>query len=148
MQVDEQQTIQSQVKSPERPTVQNIFGPPPPSDPVDVPHSSHDSKSSSAPAAHTLLIPSSLQSGSPDIKIGSETLSIGGSSTDEGDDEFARLRESREQERINRLMQKLSRSVSIQAADAQESDQLLQPEDREGTVINVVPQKPFDDAVL
>lgn len=125
----------------------HIFGPPPASNPVDVPKSKGSStKSVSAPASRVRS--PSMESASPDVRPASDTLSIGGSSTDSGDDEFARLREIRELERQKKLMEKLSRSLSNQPTDAAnpETESLLG--DR-GTVINVVPVKTnMDGAVL
>ncbi|GLV35797.1 Bestrophin 1 [Carabus blaptoides fortunei] len=136
--VDEQLTHTSQMKSPDnRPSVMHIFGPPPASNPVDVPKSKASSvKSVSAPASRVRS--PSMESASPDVRPASDTLSIGGSSTDSGDDEFARLREIREQERQKKLLEKLSRSLSNQPTDAAnpETESLLG--DR-ATVINVVP---------
>lgn len=150
-QVDEQLTLTSQIKSPEnRPSVMSIFGPPPASNPVDVPKPKSASKSISAPSsAHTAAASPSLISASPDVRPGSDTLSIGGSSTDTEDDEFARLKEIREQERQKKLLEKLSISISNQPPEMNPETESLLTADKP-IYINVVPQKPatFDDACL
>lgn len=137
------------MKSPEnRPSVMTIFGPPPASNPVDVPKQKSTSKSVSAPTTtHARVRTPSMTSASPDVRPGSDTLSIGGSSTDSGDDEFARLKELREQERQRKLLEKLSRSISNQPPDSTEIESLL---GERPVIINVIPQKPsgFDDEVL
>ncbi|XP_041972693.1 uncharacterized protein LOC121728587 isoform X3 [Aricia agestis] len=145
--VDEQATITSMAKRPEvRPTAMSIFaqGPPPPSDPVNVPsrnanHVTKESRLSSSapvnqwtredtdksPAANSLATQNSFP-GLPRQRLDSDvgaSLSAACSETvldevDGGDeelDEFDRLKSIREQHRRDKYMQKLlARSVSAQ----------------------------------
>ncbi|XP_019876312.1 bestrophin-2 isoform X2 [Aethina tumida] len=123
--VDEQQTITSQRSAQEaRPSVMNVFGPPPPSNPIDVPLAksmgdmkrNHDEEvyepyplSRSAPADNE------ANDDQPD------TVSIGGSETD-SDDDFSKLKQKRGEERMSRLRLNLTRSVSTKM---DESDPLI-----------------------
>uniref|UniRef100_A0A6P7G6Z3 Bestrophin homolog n=1 Tax=Diabrotica virgifera virgifera TaxID=50390 RepID=A0A6P7G6Z3_DIAVI len=110
--VDEQQTITSQRSFKEsRPTVMSLFGPPSPSTPVDIPHSN---------SFHTLNpnvydpfghISTSAPTASHEGNDDPDKVSIGGSVTDDDDDEFSRLRKVREEERLSRLKHTLSKSL-------------------------------------
>ncbi|XP_063636250.1 uncharacterized protein LOC134806802 isoform X5 [Cydia splendana] len=142
--VDEQATITSMAKRPEnRPTAQSLFaqGPPPPSEPVNVPSRNSYVKnngqlSSSAPtqwaapgspAATLSTQPSFVSEPEPRARLDSDvgpSLSAAGSQTlldetdgdgDGDDDSFSRLRAAREAARRDKYLQKmLARSVSAQ----------------------------------
>ncbi|XP_056630459.1 bestrophin-4-like isoform X1 [Diorhabda sublineata] len=106
--VDEQQTINSQrsFKEP-RPTVMSLFGPPSPSSPIDVPHSNSFNNLDSNIFDPFGPISRSIPGMSHD---GNDGVSIGGSVTDDDDDEFSRLKKLREEERISRMKETISRS--------------------------------------
>ncbi|XP_061705865.1 bestrophin homolog 18 isoform X1 [Cydia pomonella] len=141
--VDEQATITSMAKRPEnRPTAQSLFaqGPPPPSEPVNVPSRNSYVKNNSqlsssaptqwvapeSPAATLSTQPSFVSEPEPRPRLDSDvgpSLSAAGSQTllDETDgdadlsDSFDRLRAAREAARRAKQLQKLlARSVSAQ----------------------------------
>ncbi|XP_063379731.1 uncharacterized protein LOC134666480 isoform X5 [Cydia fagiglandana] len=142
--VDEQATITSMAKRPEnRPTAQSLFaqGPPPPSEPVNVPYRNSYVKNNSqlsssaptqwaapapgSPAATLSTQPSFVSEPEPRARLDSDvgpSLSAAGSQTllDETDgdgeeDSFSRLRAAREAARRDKYLQKLlARSVSAQ----------------------------------
>ncbi|KAJ8931044.1 hypothetical protein NQ314_016072, partial [Rhamnusium bicolor] len=102
--VDEQTTITSQRSATEsRPTVMNLFGPPSPSDPINVPQSQsfHD-------AITDVYEPfPRISTSAPDTNNETnadktDNVSIGTSDTDEEDDEFSILKRKREEERLSR----------------------------------------------
>lgn len=146
--VDEQMTITSMRNQNDtnRPTVMNIFGPPPASAPVNVPpHNDYYNRSMSATVKnndHSFIFPpgmdgTEISASAPNTHMNFEEIKqreIGGGGdghpvsgieeidvtsmppTGEIDDEFERLRLNREQERIEREKQKLARSISTQHA--------------------------------
>ncbi|KAJ8945000.1 hypothetical protein NQ318_010202 [Aromia moschata] len=96
--VDEQTTITSQKSAQEsRPTVLNLFGPP--SEPINVPHS--HSFHTAMPEVYEPY--PRISSSAPDTQDtgAAENVSIGGSETDEDDDEFGRLKRKRDEERLS-----------------------------------------------
>ncbi|XP_044737268.1 bestrophin-4-like [Chrysoperla carnea] len=104
--VDEQLTIQSMRAKEDRPHMATIFGSPPPSSPIPVPKSNNNHQqhiSTSAPAA-------------AHVRGEMDVISIDSGSTNNSvndDDEFTKLKNTREAERRERLMQKLTKSVNI-----------------------------------
>lgn len=101
--VDEQLTITSMRPNEHRPHAASIFASPPPSNPIPVPKSGNSRIrhfSSSAPDDPTEL---------------DDTISIGSASTtkSENEDDFMKLKAAREMERRDRLMQKLTKSISM-----------------------------------
>ncbi|XP_018579267.1 bestrophin-4 isoform X2 [Anoplophora glabripennis] len=137
--VDEQTTITSQRSAKEsRPTVMNLFGPPPASDPINVPqsHSFHNPMpevyepypriSTSAPDTNGNI---------PDVM---DRVSIGNSDTDEEDDEFSKLKKKRDEERLSRIKQNLSRSLSIKNDD---TEALLNR--RRSSILSTAPSTPL-----
>lgn len=140
--VDEQLTITSMRGNEPRPTAQSLFIAHASSEPVDVPTTTYLSRdymrthsgidpptsnsfifpmnnadmeyfvSASAPAAHNIECPSTAQS---QPNEGFEfNFKEGGSNDDDGEDEFEKLRLTREKERLERQKQKLARSISTQ----------------------------------
>ncbi|KAJ8966578.1 hypothetical protein NQ317_016739 [Molorchus minor] len=119
--VDEQTTITSQRSAREaRPSVQNLFGPPSPSEPINVPHA--HSFHNPMPEVYEPYprISTSAPDGNDNQPV--DNVSIGGSVTDEEDDEFSRLKKKRDEERLSRLKQNLSRSLSTKN---EETERLL-----------------------
>lgn len=104
--VDEQLTIQSMRAKEDRPHMATIFGSPPPSSPIPVPKATNNHPqhiSTSAPAA-------------ANVRGEMDVISIDSGSTNNSvndDDEFTKLKNTREAERRERLMQKLTKSVNI-----------------------------------
>ncbi|CAG9822646.1 unnamed protein product [Phaedon cochleariae] len=113
--VDEQTTITSQRSAKEpRPSVIDFFGPPSPTTPIDVPNAGSHSYETRGVDIYDPFprISTSAPGTSTDEKC-QDNVSIGGSMTDEEDDEFSRLKKVREEERLSRLKSNLSRSLSI-----------------------------------
>ncbi|XP_014209410.1 bestrophin-4 [Copidosoma floridanum] len=148
--VDEQMTMTSMRPPDNRPHVQSIFpqGPPPPSEPVDVPGSGSMSRngnlllSTSAPVSYpdsaesastARYRPTRGQMSAPGGHTGavfdsaafvrdSTRSSTASSASDNSlDDEFTRLKSEREKQRKEKVLQKLTRSVSNRASGEQSS---------------------------
>nr|CAI5850399.1 unnamed protein product [Callosobruchus analis] len=118
--VDEQTTITSHRSAKEsHPTVENIFGPPPPSKPISVPSSSMEKANSYANAIADVYEPFPKMSESApnettvtnirDSMDSADGVSIGGSVTDDEDD-FEKLKKMRGEERRQQVT--LARSHS------------------------------------
>ncbi|CAH1966532.1 unnamed protein product [Acanthoscelides obtectus] len=117
--VDEQTTLTSQRSAKEcHPTVESIFGPPPPTQPISVPSSSIHKTSSYANAIADVYEPFPKMSESApnettknirDSMDSTDRVSIGGSITDDEDD-FEKLKKMRGEER--KQLHKLARSHS------------------------------------
>nr|XP_023026168.1 bestrophin-4-like isoform X1 [Leptinotarsa decemlineata] len=118
--VDEQTTITSQRSAKEsRPSVMNLFGPPTPSTPIDVPLSYDHQTANENVYDPFSRISTSAPGTSGDGKgvDNADNVSIGGSVTDEEDDDFSKLKKVREEERLSRLKLGLSRSLSTKGED-------------------------------
>ncbi|CAH0559983.1 unnamed protein product [Brassicogethes aeneus] len=127
--VDEQQTITSQRSARDaRPSVMNLFGPPPPSLPIDVPlvKSLGDMNIENDPAYEMYPFSRSAPEADEMKDDQPDRVSIGGSETDtESEDDFSQLKKRRDEERLSRLkLNLLARSMSTRVGQ-DEVDPLL-----------------------
>ncbi|XP_030745652.1 bestrophin-4-like isoform X2 [Sitophilus oryzae] len=123
--VDEQNTITSQKQGDKdgRPTVMEIFGPPPSSKPIDVPQSSSYANHFSNTDVYEPYPPISRSAPSGDgVDDATDNVSIGSETDDE--DEFEMLKKQRDEERLSRL-KNMARSLSIQKDEDPERQLLL-----------------------
>ncbi|CAG9762204.1 unnamed protein product [Ceutorhynchus assimilis] len=135
--LDEQLTITSQKSHDTRPNVMQVFGPPSPSTPIDVPQTSSYPNYS----PQNVYDPFPLMGGSAPSgdTIDHDKVSIG-SATDEEDDEFENLKKKRDEERLSRFRQNLVRSISIQKGDEADGECLLKR--RSSNLSSSPPQHP------
>ncbi|XP_076273839.1 bestrophin 1 isoform X2 [Rhynchophorus ferrugineus] len=124
--VDEQNTITSQRPDDKevRPTVMEIFGPPAPSKPIDVPYSSSYSIANHNTEVYDPYPPLSRSAPAGDGGDGIDKVSIG-SQTDEEEDDFELLKKKRDEERFTRLKHNIARSLSINKDETLPENELL-----------------------
>ncbi|KAI4464113.1 bestrophin [Holotrichia oblita] len=128
--VDEQLTITSQKNANEpRPSVMNIFSPPPPSDPISVPQSRNRNMPN---GGFSRSAPSESQA-SPNDAL--DNISIG-SVTDSESDEFEKLKAKRQQEMRSRMILNLTRSTSSNVGDCPSETELLLSKVSPTTIVN------------
>ncbi|KAK4886208.1 hypothetical protein RN001_002479 [Aquatica leii] len=134
--VDEQLTVTQQKIDEPRPTVMNLFGPPPPSQPVPVPSTNN------SPFEFPINVRGNISQSAPtrapltpkDMDF-IDNISIGSVDAEGYDDEFARLKNLREQERRSRAALNYARSISSRS-EPTDTDLLLlerRPSSRKST---------------
>ncbi|XP_060530282.1 bestrophin-2 isoform X2 [Cylas formicarius] len=98
--VDEQTTLTSQ-RSETRPSVMTVFGPPPPSNPINVPHANSFTGGRSSGSVYDPF--PDISRSAPGGADTTDAISIGSETDNDADDDFESLKRKRDEERLSRL---------------------------------------------